>query len=192
MGRPKLTVWVAAVLLLILATALACSHSQPATNAAPPQPAPAAAAPASPATPASAATVAASAPPPVADAEPAKAKPQPPKPKPVSAKPSPDTSATVSPEAVAKCLKAKGVTMYGHYLCPHCAKQKQMFGTAFSQVPYVECGIIGKPMTVQYLSEACREMQITKFPTWVFPDGDRLMSEQPLDKLAEKAGCKVQ
>jgi hypothetical protein len=121
---------------------------------------------------------------------------QPPRPKPVSAKAggadaAPSVPPNVPPEALAKCLAAKGVTMYGDFRCPHCAQQKALFGESFKLVPYVECGTPGKPMTLPNQAQACRDLGITKYPTWIFPDGERVANPQPLNALAEKAGCKV-
>jgi transcription elongation factor Elf1 len=92
-------------------------------------------------------------------------------------------------DAFARCLSAKGATMYGDFRCPHCAKQKAMFGEAFKKVHYVECGIVGQPPNVQ--TQQCRELQIKNYPTWSFQDGDRLEGPQTLQKLGEKTGCQV-
>jgi hypothetical protein len=43
----------------------------------------------------------------------------------------------------ARCLKDRGVKMYGAWWCPHCVEQKEEFGASFEYVPYVECGIKG-------------------------------------------------
>lgn len=41
---------------------------------------------------------------------------------------------------LAKELKQNGVTMYGTYWCPHCSRQKELFGAeAWSIMNYVEC-----------------------------------------------------
>jgi Zn ribbon nucleic-acid-binding protein len=82
---------------------------------------------------------------------------------------------------LAECLTQKGVKMYGAYWCPHCQKQKKIFGKAFSKVDYVECAVPGNP---QQQVPACQDAGITGYPTWVFASGD-----QPLKDLAEKAGC---
>ncbi len=87
----------------------------------------------------------------------------------------------------AQCLAQKQVTMYGAWWCPHCADQKKEFGESFKYVPYVECAIPGKPPNVQ--TEACQKMQIKKYPTWIFPDGERVEAILPLDQLAQKASC---
>jgi len=79
--------------------------------------------------------------------------------------------------------------MYGAYWCPHCADQKKEFGSSFRYVHYVECAIQGQPPNVQ--TPACRDMQIRKYPTWVFPDGERVEANLTLEKLSEKTGCKL-
>lgn len=87
---------------------------------------------------------------------------------------------------LAQCLTDQGVKMYGAYWCPHCQKQKKLFGKAFSKVDYVECAVPGNP---QSQVPACKDAGITGYPTWVFPSGDRLSGEQPLADLAAKASC---
>jgi glutaredoxin len=52
------------------------------------------------------------------------------------------TTRVSSPQAIelAKQLKDKDVTMYGTYWCPHCSRQKELFGAeAWSIMNYVEC-----------------------------------------------------
>src|SRR5579885_3423480 len=44
-------------------------------------------------------------------------------------------------DAFAKCLTTKQAKMYGAFWCPHCAEQKEMFGSSFKYAPYIECGI---------------------------------------------------
>jgi hypothetical protein len=41
---------------------------------------------------------------------------------------------------LAKILREKGITMYGAYWCPHCSRQKDLFGAeAWRNMDYVEC-----------------------------------------------------
>jgi hypothetical protein len=41
---------------------------------------------------------------------------------------------------LAKRMKEKGITFYGAYWCPHCSRQKEIFGRqAMSYLDYVEC-----------------------------------------------------
>ena len=87
----------------------------------------------------------------------------------------------------AQCLASRNVTMYGAYWCPHCKDQKDEFGDSLKYIKYVECAIPGKPTNVQ--TDACKDMQIKKYPTWVFPDGERVELVLPLNELAEKSGC---
>jgi len=181
------------IALLVMAAALACSDRQQQTPAAQ-----ASQNPQAPAVPQQIASIPTSAPgtsaaaPPQAAPSAAKPAVPAPQPKPVSAKaPTQGAGPSLSPAVVAKCLAAKGVTMYGDFRCPHCAEQKAMFGESFKVVPYVECGTPGKPMNLANQAPACRDLGITKYPTWVFPDGERVTNPQSLETLAEKAGCKV-
>lgn len=89
--------------------------------------------------------------------------------------------------ALAQCLTEKGVTMYGAYWCPHCARQKQAFGgKAWKEVDYVECAVPGNRAEQ---TEACKKQNITGYPTWIFADESRMSGEVELSVLAEKAGC---
>ena len=41
---------------------------------------------------------------------------------------------------LAKMMSEKGINMYGAYWCPHCSRQKELFGAeAWSYINYVEC-----------------------------------------------------
>ena len=103
--------------------------------------------------------------------------------------------AQASPEiiAFAKCLRDKGITMYGADWCSHCQNEKAAFGTAFRFVPYVECPKEPK---------RCLAEGIDAYPTWIFPNpseatslggaehgGRRLVGEQGIPKLSQEAGC---
>lgn len=80
----------------------------------------------------------------------------------------------------AKCLNAKGVTMYGAYWCPHCQNEKNAFGESFKFVNYVEC--TEKP-------NECLTKDVQGYPTWTFPDGRKLTGEQGIRKLSQESGC---
>jgi len=88
-------------------------------------------------------------------------------------------------DVFARCLGTKGVKMYGAYWCPHCADQKEMFGSSFDYAPYVECGIKGS----RAINPACTEANVKRFPTWVFPDGSRVEGAHELDFLSQASGC---
>jgi len=93
-----------------------------------------------------------------------------------------------SPEtaALAECLTQKGAKMYGAYWCAHCKEQKQLFGSAFEKIDYIECSAPGNP---QQQSQACKDADVSSYPTWVFADQSRKSGAIPLQELADKAGC---
>ena len=80
----------------------------------------------------------------------------------------------------AKCLASKNITMYGTYNCPHCLNEKKAFGSSFQYVSYIEC--TQEP-------NKCVDAGILEIPTWIFPDGKKLISEQGLEKLSQESGC---
>jgi len=90
-------------------------------------------------------------------------------------------------EPFAQCLKDKGATFYGAFWCPHCQKQKAMFGSAVKLLPYVECSTPDGKAQLQ----ACIDKKIDNYPTWEFADGSRLTGEVALTSLAEKTGCSL-
>ena len=85
----------------------------------------------------------------------------------------------------AQCLTDKGVKMYGAWWCPHCQKQKALFGNSFSKMKYIECSAPG----TQQMNQVCREANIKGYPTWEFGDGSRVSGEQSLEDLGKKVGC---
>ena len=88
---------------------------------------------------------------------------------------------------LASCLKSHGVLFYGAFWCPYCAKEKAAFGDAAGLLPYVECSNPdGRSQTA-----ICIERGIRKYPTWVFPDGTRVVARLSPQELAQKAGCAV-
>ena len=80
----------------------------------------------------------------------------------------------------ATCLSENGAEMYGAYWCGHCKDQKEMFGTAFDNVNYIEC-------TVD--QDRCEAAGIKGYPTWKFADGTALPGAQQFSTLAKKTGC---
>lgn len=66
-------------------------------------------------------------------------------------------------ERLATCLSEKGVKMYGLSTCPYCLQQKEIFGSAFSKINYIECNKNGQS------SKTCIEAGIGAVPTWSFP-----------------------
>ena len=88
-------------------------------------------------------------------------------------------------DAFAQCLGAKGAKMYGAYWCPHCADQKELFGSSFQYAPYVECGIKGSHNQAQI----CTDAGVKRFPTWTFADGAKVEGEHTLEFLGQETGC---
>ncbi|MDX1919629.1 MAG: protein disulfide isomerase family protein [Candidatus Caenarcaniphilales bacterium] len=81
-----------------------------------------------------------------------------------------------------KCLKEKGITMYGTSWCPHCNHQKEIFGELFSYVNYVDC---------DEQSEICTQKGITGYPTWLLPDGKEIAAGS-IQKVAQASGCSIE
>lgn len=80
----------------------------------------------------------------------------------------------------AMCLASKNIIMYGAEWCAHCQNEKKAFGSSFKYIPYVEC-----PDDPQ----KCLEKGIVGYPTWIFPDGRKLIGEQGLEKLSQESDC---
>ena len=88
-------------------------------------------------------------------------------------------------DAFAQCLGTKGAKMYGAYWCPHCADQKERFGSSFQYAPYIECGIKGSRNEAQ----TCVDAGVKHFPTWTFADGARVEGDHTLEFLGQETGC---
>ena len=88
-------------------------------------------------------------------------------------------------DSFAKCLKDKGAIFYGAFWCPHCQKQKAMFGNSSTYLSYVECSTSDAKDQLP----VCNEKKIENYPTWIFADGSKLTGEVPLATLAEKTAC---
>jgi hypothetical protein len=84
-----------------------------------------------------------------------------------------------------QCLAVNGAKMYGAYWCPHCADQKELLGSGFKAVPYVECGIPGS----RDEDAVCKSLGVKRFPTWEFSSGERKEGLLQLNVLSEKTGC---
>jgi hypothetical protein len=90
-------------------------------------------------------------------------------------------------DAFARCLKNRGVRMYGAYWCPHCQEQKEKFGASFEYAPYTECGIQGN---LHGVAQVCKDEGIKHYPTWQFPPtGERVERIFSLEQLSDRTGC---
>jgi glutaredoxin len=99
----------------------------------------------------------------------------------------PANSADKKLDSFAKCLTEKKATMYGVAWCPHCADQKELFGSSFQYVTYVDCAVPG----TRKETDQCKALNIKHTPTWMFGDGSRLEGTIQLDKLSQQTGCKL-
>jgi hypothetical protein len=90
-------------------------------------------------------------------------------------------------DGFARCLRDRGVKMYGAYWCPHCVEQKEAFGASFEYAPYEECGVKGDTHAV---SQVCKDAGIKHYPTWQFPPaGERVERVFTLEELSDRTGC---
>ena len=95
---------------------------------------------------------------------------------------------------LAKYMKENDIKFYGTYWCPHCARQKELFGSqAMSIVPYVECS----PKGFSYGSLGTGETKICRtkidgYPTFRDLKGKLkdVSGEMPLEVLAKQVGYK--
>ena len=87
-------------------------------------------------------------------------------------------------DELAKCMTGKEVKMYGAFWCPHCNTQKEMFGSSFEHINYIECSTPDRTET-----KVCVDADIESYPTWEFSDGSRLKGVQSIEALSQKSGC---
>ena len=85
--------------------------------------------------------------------------------------------------ALAVHLRDSGAVFYGAYWCSHCQTQKQMFGTAAAQLPYVECD----PRGTNPQPAACQAAGVRAFPTWII-NGQKVEGEVQPSELARLSG----
>lgn len=64
--------------------------------------------------------------------------------------------------SLARYLSESGAAMYGSYRCSHCERQKELFGSAFGYVTYVECSRSGPDPN----PALCTAKKIRSYPTW--------------------------
>jgi glutaredoxin len=84
---------------------------------------------------------------------------------------------------LAKMMREKGISMYGTYWCPHCSRQKDLFGKeAWTYINYVECSPKGYGF-----NGICKN--VDGYPT--FMDKRRKVDfsgERALEDLAKQVG----
>jgi len=82
-------------------------------------------------------------------------------------------------DAVAKCMTANGVVMYGTGWCTHCQAQKHMFGNSFQYIHFVDCDAN---------TQTCKDVGVQGYPTWAI-NGSLYPGEQSMYLLAGTSGC---
>lgn len=90
-------------------------------------------------------------------------------------------------DSFAQCLSSSGVKMYGAYWCTHCANQKQLFGSSWKYVSYVECSLPNRAGQ----TAVCSEAGIEAYPTWALLGGSKMEGELSLQQLAQRSGCEL-
>lgn len=90
-------------------------------------------------------------------------------------------------DELAQRLTKAGARVYGASQCSACQYQKQLFGNSWQYINYVECAIpAGRGQ-----AQACSEAGIMTYPTWVFPDGERISGVRSPEDLEIFAGFKL-
>ncbi|MDX2231398.1 MAG: hypothetical protein NW220_17315 [Leptolyngbyaceae cyanobacterium bins.349] len=87
--------------------------------------------------------------------------------------------------ALAAHLKKVGAKMYGAYWCPHCTRQKEMFGAALRDINYVECD----PRGENAKPKLCSDAGVKGYPTWDI-NGKSYVGVQSLEELANASNYK--
>lgn len=91
-------------------------------------------------------------------------------------------------DSFAQCVADSGATFYGAFWCPHCQDQKEMFGNSERLLPYVECSTPDG----QNQTQECRDAEVTGYPTWDMPNGERLNGVQSFEKISAATGCSLE
>ena len=84
---------------------------------------------------------------------------------------------------LARYLSKRGAIMYGSHTCSHCERQKELFGSAFGYVTYVECSRSG-PTPAPAL---CAAKKIKSYPTWEI-GGEFYEGMRTLEQLGSISG----
>jgi uncharacterized membrane protein len=83
-------------------------------------------------------------------------------------------------------LDDSGAKFYGAFWCPHCNRQKELFGASVKRLPYVECSPNGRTGP---RNPACTVAAVRSFPTWII-GGRRVTGIQEPKQLARLSGYK--
>ena len=87
--------------------------------------------------------------------------------------------------SLAGYLRSSGAVFYGAFWCPHCRRQRELFGReAFGALSYVECD----PRGIRSKSAACAIDGVDGYPTWKFGNGEVRGGEMELYEIAKASG----
>ncbi|MCO6456806.1 MAG: tandem-95 repeat protein [Pirellulaceae bacterium] len=85
--------------------------------------------------------------------------------------------------AFAKALTDAGVQFFGAGWCPFCTEQKELFQDGQRFLPFIE--VTNPDRTLNAIGQA---NNISVFPTWIMPDGDRFTGVLSLQQLSTESG----
>ncbi|MBN1792175.1 hypothetical protein JW826_00610 [Candidatus Woesearchaeota archaeon] len=88
---------------------------------------------------------------------------------------------SINLQPFAQCLTEKDVTMFGTTWCSHCQAQKELFGSSFEEVHFVDCD--ARP-------GECQQNGVEAYPTWKI-NNTSYLGEQSLERLAFLSGCNL-
>ena len=87
--------------------------------------------------------------------------------------------------SLAEYLRSSGAVFYGAFWCPHCRRQRELFGRgAFEMLAYVECD----PRGIHSKFAACAIEGVDGYPTWKFGNGEVRGGEMELVEIAKASG----
>ncbi|MDO8498125.1 MAG: hypothetical protein Q7S61_06310 [bacterium] len=92
----------------------------------------------------------------------------------------PMTPQTVTRAQFAQCLTIRGMKMYGAENCNACDSQKDMFGSDFSYITYIDC---------LRQSSVCNQKGVKTYPTWEDSTGKLYVGYRPFSNLAQISTC---
>ncbi|KAL3811027.1 hypothetical protein ACHAXA_010288 [Cyclostephanos tholiformis] len=87
--------------------------------------------------------------------------------------------------SLARYLQSSGAIMYGAFWCPHCRRQRELFGReAFKYLNYVECD----PRGYKSRYATCALDGVEGYPSWKFGNGEVRGGEMELSEIAMTSG----
>lgn len=92
-------------------------------------------------------------------------------------------------ETLGQCLARKGVHLYGASWCHPCHVQLEWFGEDAKNVPFTDCFPADDTVIPVPACEAVGLDLASSYPTWIFPDGLRVVGTRSLKWLAVSADC---